>query len=386
MGVYFKKGKGYRFDFTIKGKRYTKAWFKTKQEARDAEAEHRKKVKMGLANPVTPTGMVFLEMVNRRLDYLMEHDYSSEYVRNTKHVARKWVKEWGGLPSGEVSPDMIWDFLVRMKNAVSVRTANLHRTQLRSLFAWAMKRERRYAPRNPLLEIDPFPYVTPPKEPYVPTPEEIDKVLDKANEEQRDYLTALRHTLARQVEVHRLTWADVHFDENRIVLHTRKKRSRSMTPRSINMTATLRAMLEKRFAVRDPEVPFVFWHSCWDKTLGRTVKRPYARRNKLLGYLCREAGVPYFAYHSLRRSGATVMDEHGVPLAAIQRVLGHGERKSTERYIKKLSAIEVQAMDVFETASRNPKANHTQKTHTTAANTTAKGRKSLKRQRIESAA
>lgn len=341
---------------------------------------------MGLANPVTPTGMVFLEMVNRRLDYLMEHDYSSEYVRNTKHVARKWVKEWGDLPSGEISPDMIWDFLVRMKNAVSVRTGNLHRTQLRSLFAWAMKRERRYAPRNPLLEIDPFPYVTPPKEPYVPTPEEIDKVLDKANEEQRDYLTALRHTLARQVEVHRLTWADVHFDENRIVLHTRKKRSRSMTPRSINMTATLRAMLEKRFAARDPEVPFVFWHSCWGKTLERTVKRPYSRRGKLLKYLCREAGVPYFAYHSLRRSGATVMDEHGVPLAAIQRVLGHGERKSTERYIKKLSAIEVQAMDVFETASRSSKANHTQKAHTTAANMAAKGRKSPKRQRIESAA
>jgi len=75
--------------------------------------------------------------------------------------------------------------------------------------------------------------------------------------------------------------------------------------------------------------------------MGLAVKRPYARRNKLLGYLCREAGGPYFAYHTLRRSGATVMDEHGVPLAAIQRVLGHGERKSTERYIKKLSAIEV---------------------------------------------
>ena len=33
MSVYSVKGKGWRYDFTRKGARYTEAWFKTKKEA-----------------------------------------------------------------------------------------------------------------------------------------------------------------------------------------------------------------------------------------------------------------------------------------------------------------------------------------------------------------
>ena len=33
MSVYFVKGKGWRFDFTLEGIRYTEAWFETKKAA-----------------------------------------------------------------------------------------------------------------------------------------------------------------------------------------------------------------------------------------------------------------------------------------------------------------------------------------------------------------
>ena len=45
MSLYFVKGKGWRYDFTLSGKRYTKSWFKTKREARKAEARERRKYK-----------------------------------------------------------------------------------------------------------------------------------------------------------------------------------------------------------------------------------------------------------------------------------------------------------------------------------------------------
>ena len=34
MSTYFKKGKGWRIDFTLHGQRHTLSWFKTKAEAK----------------------------------------------------------------------------------------------------------------------------------------------------------------------------------------------------------------------------------------------------------------------------------------------------------------------------------------------------------------
>ena len=41
MSVYSVKGKGWRYDFTLNGARYTETWFATKKECRQAEAQRR---------------------------------------------------------------------------------------------------------------------------------------------------------------------------------------------------------------------------------------------------------------------------------------------------------------------------------------------------------
>jgi hypothetical protein len=64
MSVYFVKGKGWRYDFTLKGTRYTEAWFKTKTKAKQAEAEKRKELKNPHQYPEMPTDMAFLDLVN----------------------------------------------------------------------------------------------------------------------------------------------------------------------------------------------------------------------------------------------------------------------------------------------------------------------------------
>lgn len=77
MSGYSVKGKGWRHDFTQKGVRHTEAWFKTKKEAKEAEARKRQELK----NPqswgmdaeqaeMTQTDMGFLEVLNLRLDYV----------------------------------------------------------------------------------------------------------------------------------------------------------------------------------------------------------------------------------------------------------------------------------------------------------------------------
>ena len=101
MSAYFTKGKGWRYDFTLEGVRYTGTWFKTKTEAKKAETKRREEILSPKQETVTPTDMAFLELVNRRLDHVKAYNSSRHY---TDHVyyGRNWVKEWEQLKCGEI--------------------------------------------------------------------------------------------------------------------------------------------------------------------------------------------------------------------------------------------------------------------------------------------
>jgi integrase len=79
--------------------------------------------------------------------------------------------------------------------------------------------------------------------------------------------------------------------------------------------------------------------------------------------LCKRAGVKYFRFHSLRHAGASIMDGNNVPIAAIQKILGHENRKTTEIYLHNIGEIERQAMAVYERARKKSHTNpHTENT------------------------
>ena len=59
---------------------------------------------------------------------------------------------------------------------------------------------------------------------------------------------------------------------------------------------------------------------------------------------------PDFRFHPIRHSGASIMDGNGVPLGAIQRILGHENRRTTEIYLHSMGDSERDAMRVFEQA------------------------------------
>jgi len=93
MSVYSIKGKGWRYDFTLKGERYTRAWYKTKTEARQAELEKRKEVLTPQKGTQIPTDMAFLQRVSRRLDNVDAY-LSKRYYKDYCYMARRWVTRW----------------------------------------------------------------------------------------------------------------------------------------------------------------------------------------------------------------------------------------------------------------------------------------------------
>ncbi len=101
MGVYFVHKKGWRYDFVMKGQRYTQAWYETKRDAN--EAEHKKRIE--LSKP-TSTDMDFLTLVNLRLDEVKQR-LSTEHYMDTLYHARRWAQKWSGLTCSKITIELI---------------------------------------------------------------------------------------------------------------------------------------------------------------------------------------------------------------------------------------------------------------------------------------
>lgn len=163
-----------------------------------------------------------------------------------------------------------------------------------------------------------------------------------ADVDTQDYLWTIRETMGRVNEINKLTWDDVDLSSRFVVLYTRKKKGGHLTPRKIPMTETLYSILSRRHDKRDPSLPWVFWH--------KQKLQPFQNRNRLMSRLCAKAGVRSFGFHALRHAGASIMDMNNVPIGAIQRVLGHENRTTTEIYLHNIGNAERQAIDVYEQA------------------------------------
>ena len=344
MSVYLVKGKGCRFDFTLKGIRYTHAWFTTKTKAKQAEAEKRKEVLQPRPKTEIPTDMEFLELVNRRLDHVRAYNSESHY-KDHVYMAKRWIARWDQLECSEMTNEMVQQFVLD-RNRVSPYTANKEIRFLRATFNFGKK--RKWLTTNPVDGIEFLPVDK--RLAYVPDAEDIEKVIAQARSDQwlvkrfpdtADYIETLQDTLGRMSEINRLEWKDVDLDQRRLVLYTRKIDG-GLTPRVVPMTERLYRILLRRHAERDEAKPWVFWNP-------RTGK-PYQDRKKFMKRLCEKAEVQYFRFHSLRHSSASLMDNNNVPKGVIQRILGHKNRTTTDIYLHSMGDSEKEAMLVLENA------------------------------------
>jgi integrase len=361
MSVYSVKGKGWRYDFTQNGIRYTEAWFKTKKEAKEAEARKREELKnpppeMGSAKSgveTTPTDMAFRDLVNRRLDYVKAY-HSERHYRDYLYFARRWVKKWGKL-CGYLTTKMVEDYILERRK-ISAKAANREIRYLRATFNFL--RKKKFIAYNPTEGIDFFPEEKTLK--YVPGPEDIYRVIALADREVQDYLLTIRDTMGRMGEVNRLTWNDVSLEQRFVVLSTRKKKGGHLTPRKVPMTQRLYEVLSRRHHERDDNNPWVFWHTFFDIT-GKKKTGPYRDRHKIMRSLCRKAGVKYFRFHALRHASASVLDQRGARLGDIQRILGHENRRTTEIYLHSIGDDQREAIATLE---QSPRENSHTESHT----------------------
>jgi integrase len=188
---------------------------------------------------------------------------------------------------------------------------------------------------------------------FVPSVEDIDKVIDVADPKTQDYLWVIRESMGRMGEINALTWDDVDLDGRYVILYTRKKKGGNRTPRKVGMTQKLFEVLSKRYAARDPNKQWVFWHTYHSSKTGELKEGPYQDRKRFMKTLCKKAGVKYLRFHALRHSGASIMDNNNVPIGSIQKILGHENRSTTEICLHTMEEAERVAISVYEQAREN---------------------------------
>lgn len=344
MSCYLVKGKGWRYDFTLKGDRHTKGWFKRKRDAIKAETERREEIANQLTiGKQTPIDMDFLELVNRRLDHVEAYN-SESHFKDVKYHSLRWIDQWNGLACSMITTTLINRWL-KERLEISAVVANKELQYLRALFNFGVKKS--FVGHNPTAGIDFFPIVKGKK--YIPPKEHVIKVINAGNPEDQQYLWTIVLTAARVSEINKLTWDDINFNKQEVTLWTRKRKGGNKEPREVPMISKLHTILKHRFDHHNPDIPWVFWHSYWSRKKQQRVQGPYGDRKKLMPSLCKKAKVKYFRYHALRHLTASMLDDLGVAIGTIQRILGHKNRSTTEIYLHPIDGAARAAMSKLET-------------------------------------
>ena len=96
---------------------------------------------------------------------------------------------------------------------------------LRAAFNYGLK--RKLILHNPTEGIEFLPVRK--KVKSVPSPEDIDLVIEVADCDTQDYLWTTRETMGCMGEINRLIWDDVSLEEHFVILYTRKKKGGHLT-------------------------------------------------------------------------------------------------------------------------------------------------------------
>lgn len=336
MGLWKDKVRGdWRYSFEFEKKTYAGGGYQTKAAARTAREERRKAVKTEKQEaPKIQTDMGFLELSNKYLDW-SERRHASGNVANKKTVFRKLtafleITEERDFPIRQLTPSLLHDFL---STAPSNNSYNNYRKEISSLFSWLQKQ---LIPDllNPCNKLEKMP--NPKKERSIPSKQEFLKLLAACNPDERPLIVILAHTLARIDEILRLTWQDVNFERETLILWTRKNKAGEWKSRVIGMNADLKAMLLSMWNRRKQD-QWVFYNS---RTNSRFLRRP-----KFMKRICKKAQIDYYTFHAIRHFVATYLhDIMKVPTGVLSGILGHENKRTTEIYLHSVDEAQRDAL------------------------------------------
>lgn len=228
----------------------------------------------------------------------------------------------------DVTPPKVYSFLFGICDTKGGNVANKYRKRLMTAWTWGIDFVEGFPQGgSPFKKVKTFPGVK--KERYVPSEEDVIKVMGEAKGQDFVMLMAFYYTGARANEIFRLTWSDIDFTTNMIRLTDRKTKGKGMRERFLPMHAELVKALKWWKGARPCTVNNVFMRVDHHAGLGQ----PFTARAQLMPKLCERAGVKPFGFHALRHKAAAVIFTNG-GLNAAQELMGHNRATTTDGYVR----------------------------------------------------
>jgi integrase len=262
----------------------------------------------------------FIKLSESRLRDLKKKR-STKFFKENDKLIKNLILIWGSKK--EITRQDVEDYLHTIKSPF---VANIKLRLIKALFNHGIKRE--WFLYNPAGRVEFMPVKK--KRKYIPSREDVKKVLAVVKDEQRNYLLTIINTLARVNEINKLKWSDVYDDY--LVLQTRKAKNSNLKERNIPLNKTLQGIL------KDRKEGYVFSRR----------GKPYGYRSKFLKNACDKAKVKQFGFHALRHYGASILANANIPLSDIQEILGHEQITTTAIYIQSLKGSVIEAVKKLE--------------------------------------
>ena len=324
MSVYWKmergrKGQrgvaGWWYRFIKDGRRYEAFGFQTRADAQEAEARLRGAVR-GLEPKRIRT--TFRELATEYFRQC-ETRCTQRHFQNQMYRYKKWFRRISALEVSALTPQVVGRQVRRWASSSSPTTANRNLDFMRSILrtgldAGMISHTEAF---HRVLGVKRLP-VDPPEK-YVPSREDIVKVLAAADERDRRMIAIYLGTLARKRELFDLPWEDVDLEAGSVVLTTHKTAGRGAKRVAVAMTPEVR----EAFA-------WLWEHRRSDRWVFPSPKtgEPYYDRNKWFERMCQRAGVTHFNFHSLRHYASNLAARRGATRKQ-QQEIGRRENLST---------------------------------------------------------
>jgi integrase len=175
---------------------------------------------------------------------------------------------------------------------------------------------------------------------------EEERLLEQANPLLHDLIVAALETGCRRGELQSLTWGQVHWADNILLLPASKTKTNQ--PRAVPMTSRLRMILDVRkldaTGHEHPPHAFVFGNSVGEQIT--TIKDGWKSA-------CLRAGIGGLTFHDLRREFASrLLETPGVADHDVRDWLGHANITTTSRYLATTGVRRQQTLRRFESFRR----------------------------------
>ena len=326
MGIWKRKLENGSYHYQIRwkdqdGKIHSET-FINRELARIKLAERNKEVKTNKALDIHPRSKVLFEVFCK--EYLKwSKENKRSYIRD-KVLVRNLLTHFKSKYLNQITPFLIEQYRMDRQKAVSKSTINREVACLRAIFNKAVLWDK-FKGENPAQGTF---YDEPERERYL-TEAEMSKFYEALYHKDtpvqiRNICITALNTGMRKEEVLSLKWSQINWQEKKItVLFTKNGRMKT-----VYINQQLEDILRSIVDYSEEGCPYVFNH-VWDSGKRDRYMDITFSWDKIL----EKAGIENFRFHDLRHTAGSYMYAKMQDLVAVQKVLGHRDIRSTERYV-----------------------------------------------------